>query len=68
MSSETTKHEEHTVEMTVHELRVLLDLFMVSDPWPLEDAGHRLMEAMLDRESLARGHENWVVAYHEMPS
>lgn len=51
------------------EFRALLDLFMCSDPWPVEpDAGsHELVKAVIDRQAQFRGYENWVVAYHELP-
>ena len=48
------------------EFRVMLDLFMVSDPWPL-DWGHEHMETVLDSEAILRGYDHWVEAYHEMP-
>ena len=53
--------------MTDAEFRTLLDLWMVSDPWPLDDNAHSVIEAYLDRASIDRGFPNWVVAYHEMP-
>jgi len=52
--------------MSDKEFRVLLNLFMVSDPWPLTDSEQEQMEEMLNREAVKRGHENWVVAYHEI--
>ena len=47
--------------------RDLLDWFMVSDPWPLDQAAHTRLHLALDEASKLRGYENWVVAYHEMP-
>lgn len=49
--------------MTDLELRALLTLMMCSDPRPAgtED----VLEALLDRESNARGFANWIVAYHD---
>lgn len=53
--------------MNPTELRVLLDLYMVSDPWPLE-YGNETLGDFLDKESRKLGYENWVVAYHELPT
>lgn len=45
--------------------RVLLDLWMVSDPWPLEMQAHEILEASLSFESWQRGYTNMIDAYHE---
>ncbi len=45
--------------------RDLLDLFMVSDPWPDTPESHLRIEDVLDDEARERGYENWVVAFHE---
>lgn len=45
--------------------RVLLDLFMVSDPWPLSDREKNKMYAFLTAEASKRGYDGWVGAYHE---
>jgi len=45
--------------------RVLLDLYMVSDPWPLEDKDNVVMFGFLSAESQKRGYKGWVEAYHE---
>lgn len=46
--------------------RVLLDLFMVSDPWPLEDDTSKgILFGFLCAEASKRGYDDWVVAYHE---
>lgn len=44
--------------------RVLLDLYMVSDPWPLTDAADVILHALIDSEGQARGFTDWVTAYH----
>lgn len=44
--------------------RVLLDLFMVSDPWPLSEEGRREYEQVITAEASRRGHNGWVEAYH----
>jgi hypothetical protein len=44
--------------------RVLLDLFMVSDPWPLSEEANEEYTQLLNTESLRRGHNSWVEAYH----
>jgi len=44
--------------------RVLLDLFMVSDPWPLTEEARHEYEQILCAEASRRGHNGWVEAYH----
>lgn len=44
--------------------RVLLDLYMVSDPWPLSSAADDTLHALIDAEGQARGFGDWVTAYH----
>lgn len=46
------------------ELRVLLDLFMVSDPWPLNDESRNVLESMLNEAAQCIGCDNWIDAYH----
>jgi hypothetical protein len=50
------------------ELRALLNLLMVSDPWPLEESEQVLLKGLADRESEARGFEGWIEAYHVLGS
>ena len=47
------------------EFRALLDLFMVSDPWPLDERAEGVVQDLLTSESASRGYGSWVVAYHE---
>jgi len=53
------------------EFRYLLDLFMVSDPWPLEDGtrecqSYKVVEGLLNEQARGRGYpDGWMVAYHE---
>lgn len=51
--------------MDDEQFRMLLDLWMVSDPWPLSDDANVTLTRMLDAESERRGYDNYVVAYHE---
>ena len=53
--------------MTNTEFRALLNLMMVSDPWPLSKEENDILEHMLDTEARVRGYDGWIVAYHEMP-
>lgn len=47
------------------EFRALLDLFMVSDPWPLRSSTHETtVEMLLTTESESRGFGSWIEAYH----
>lgn len=51
--------------MTDLQFRYFLDLIMVSDPWPLDvKAGEELI-ALANEESVKRGFENWIYAYHK---
>ena len=53
--------------MTDTEFKFLLDLYMVSDPWPLNDGqSNEIIGEMLNRESRERGYDGWVDAYHAM--
>lgn len=47
------------------EFRALLDLFMVSDPYPGSEANHTTVESLLNRISTFYGYKDWVEAYHE---
>lgn len=53
--------------MTNQEFRALLDLFMCSDPWPVDDKGENqtYVENLANRESESRGYQDWIEAYHE---
>lgn len=46
--------------------RVLLNLYMVSDPWPLEQEEDDRLEAWLSEVARERGYDGWVHAYHEL--
>ena len=43
---------------------VLLELCMVSDPWPLSH-GHEIFTDFLDDEARRRGFCDWIEAYHK---
>ena len=51
--------------MTDKFFRLFLDLLMASDPWPLEKAAQIELDGEADRESVRRGFDNWIVAFHE---
>lgn len=44
--------------------RAFLELFMVSDLWPLAPESHTAAEDVLDDESRKRGFMDWIDAYH----
>ncbi len=46
------------------QFRVLLDLMMVSDPWPLDDDARSVLVEQLHNESRKRGYDDMVTAYH----
>ena len=45
--------------------RALLDLLMISDPWPLDEKSHDELRCFADKESRLRGHDDWIEAYHD---
>lgn len=49
--------------MNEEEFGTLLDLYMVSDPWPLPQ-GNQVLGDFLDRSARRRGFDNWIHAYH----
>jgi len=51
--------------LTDEEFRVLLDLIMVSDPWPIEQRNKRTLINLLNGESRKRGYVGHIQAYHE---
>jgi len=46
------------------EFRSLMDLTMVSDPWPLDDDSEESVERLLASEAARRGFDGWYEAYH----
>ena len=50
--------------LTRVEFRALLDLFMASDPWPLDDAANETVERLLDRTAQTLNYPTWVEAFH----
>lgn len=53
-------------KLTETEFKSLLNLVMVSDPWPSGRKGERTLKGLLDYEAGVRGYEDWVEAYHEL--
>ena len=43
--------------MSDKKFRLLLDLWMVSDPWPLSDQAHTDMTEWLRAEAIERGYD-----------
>lgn len=54
--------------MTNRQFRALLNLFMCSDPWPVEgefwEEERDEIEELLNQEAQKRGFESWVGAYN----
>lgn len=48
------------------QLIALLNLWMVSDPWPNSAEDHDTLLGLMNAEATERGYDDWVVAYHEM--
>lgn len=53
------------MRFTANEYWLLMQLTMVSDPWPLSDLDHERMVDMLNKEAEAREYDSWIHAYHE---
>lgn len=43
--------------------RIMLSWFMISDPWPLNDTAHRVIEELLNKEARRRKYNSWIDAY-----
>ena len=52
--------------MSNEEFRAFLELFFVSDPWPLTEDLRKVIELKLNEEATYRGYNNWVAAYHSL--
>lgn len=46
------------------QFRVLLDLMMVSDPWPLTAEAKIIFLHLMDNESKKHGYDDVITAYH----
>lgn len=44
--------------------RDLLDWYMCSDPWPMDQASHDRITAVLDEQAKEHDFSTWVEAYH----
>lgn len=53
--------------MDTNAYRALLSIFMEADPWPFSTE-RKPIEELLDKEAQSRGFEDWVDAYHLLPS
>ena len=53
-------------DMNEGQFKALLDLLMVSDPWPLDEQAHRALLAYANAESGKRGYDGWIHAFHEI--
>lgn len=45
--------------------RAFLDLLMVSDPFPLPESDHSVLQTQADYWAEQFGYSNWIEAYHE---
>lgn len=69
-TAEVTPPPRPVARLTDDDFRLLLDITMCLDPTPLSDEQDGALQALLVRESEARGYEQgtWTVAYHEHKS
>lgn len=51
---------------SAQEFGTLLNLVMVSDPWPLGPLERDRIVEMLNEEAQSRNYDDWIHAYHEM--
>lgn len=56
--------KESTTRLTDEQFRMLLDLTMVTDPWPLGPDENDILIAFITEQSEAFGYNDWVEAYH----
>lgn len=49
------------------EFRLMLDLFMASDPSPLSAEADEELRKLLDRRAQKFGYDGWVEAFHRLP-
>lgn len=52
-------------DLNDREFLALMNLMMVSDPFPTTHEDQSILKRLLLKESKARGYESWTVAYHE---
>ena len=52
--------------MTDRLFKILLEWFMVSDPWILSTEDHEHVKDFLDWNARIRGHIDWIDAYHKL--
>ena len=52
-------------KLSDQEFRVLLNLFMISDPWQLDNDGEDTIRSLLQKESKLRDFEDWIHSFHE---
>jgi hypothetical protein len=48
------------------EFGILLELFMINDPWPLSRDDYIILENFLDKVSVLYGYTSWLDAYHKL--
>ena len=59
----------NVTKISDHDFRLLLDLIMCSDPWPVQGSNNQSgIEVMADKAAKERGFDGWVEAYHYLPS
>lgn len=65
----TLLHQRYVPVLTGTQFRALMDLIMVSDPWPLEDDefSQNTLIDLANKEAHARSFDSWIDAYHELP-
>lgn len=57
---------QHAAQIGEERLRVLMDLSMCSDPWPLSHAARDLIDDWLNEQAFALGFDGWIDAYHRL--
>lgn len=63
------RRQPYNSSITEDEFRMLLELAMCCDPWPITNKPDsvKLLDALLDREASTRGYVGWIEAYHAKP-
>jgi len=50
--------------MTLEELSVLVELIIVSDPWPLDKHSEEVLKDFANKQSQLHGFHDWIDAAH----
>lgn len=64
MSTEEHQDPEEEMRFSAQEFGALMNLMMVSDPYPNASVEETRLKDMLNEEARVRGYDDWIDAYH----